>query len=194
MGLQLDVQRIDLLARYLTLLAKWNRVYNLTGIRDARAMIARHLLDSLSVHSHIKGPHVLDVGSGAGLPGIPLAIANPDLDFALLDSNAKKTRFIQQATIELSLENVRVEHSRIESYRPEAGFDTVICRAFAPVTDFVTTASHACGPAGRMLAMKGRLQKNEQQWLRAMRSRVRTYKLKVPGIAAERQLVEISSA
>jgi 16S rRNA (guanine527-N7)-methyltransferase len=194
LGLSLDARSINLLACYLTLLSKWNRVYNLTGIREAPAMVAPHLLDSLSAHGYTRGPRVLDVGSGAGLPGIPLAIANPDLYVVLLDSSAKKTRFIQQALIELRLHNARVERNRIESYRPQAGFDTVICRSFAPVADFVAAASHACLPAGRMLAMKSRLTGTEQQHVRAMRSRVRIYKLKVPRIEGERQLIEISKA
>ncbi len=155
-------------------------------------MVAPHLLDSLSVYEFIKGPRVLDVGSGAGLPGIPLAIASPAIQFVLLDSNAKKTRFIQQAAIELGLSNVRVEHGRIESYRPEARFDTVICRAFASLIDFVESAAHTCAPGGRMLAMKAHLSAAEQQALHTMSKTAKTYELIVPGIAGERQLVEIS--
>lgn len=191
LGLSFDARRLDVLARYLKLLAKWNLVYNLTGIRDAPAMVAPHLLDSLSAQTFVRGARVLDVGSGAGLPGIPLAIANADQQFVLLDSNAKKTRFMQQVKIELGLVNVRVERMRIESYRPEAGFDTVICRAFAGLTDFVATASHACLPTGCMLAMKAGLSVGEEQRIRAMCRRVNISKLAVPGIEGERQVVEI---
>jgi 16S rRNA (guanine527-N7)-methyltransferase len=192
-GLALAAGQADLLARYLMLLAKWNRIYNLTGIGDAPAMVAPHVLDSLSVLKFVRGARVLDVGSGAGLPGIPLAIANPDKSFVLLDSNSKKTRFMQQAAIELDLANVHVEHRRIQSYRPEVGFDTVICRAFASLTKFVA-AARTCAPTGRMLAMKGVLRESEQQELRAMRGQVNIYKLEVPGIDGPRQLLEIYNA
>jgi 16S rRNA (guanine527-N7)-methyltransferase len=190
--LKLNRSQIVRLVSYLNLLAKWNRVYNLTSIRAPRAMIAPHLLDSLSVYEFVKGPRVLDVGSGAGLPGIPLAVAKPTLQFVLLDSNAKKTRFIQQAAIELDLNNVRVEHRRIEGYRPEVRFDTVISRAFACLADFVESAAHTCAPTGRMLAMKAHLSAAEQQALPMMGKTARTYKLTVPGISGERQLIEIS--
>jgi 16S rRNA (guanine527-N7)-methyltransferase len=191
LGLQLDAERKDRLARYLNLLAKWNHVYNLTGIHNATDMVGPLLLDSLSVHAYVKGPRILDVGSGAGLPGIPLAIADPDAQFVLLDTNGKKTRFMQQALIELRLPNVRVEQDRIESYQPQAGFDTVICRAFAGLTKFVVTAAHACRPQGRLLAMKAALSIAEQRALSVMSKPVAIYKLEVPGIEAERQLVEI---
>lgn len=177
---------------YLRLLAKWNRVYNLSGIRDEAAMIGPHLLDSLSVHAYITGPRVLDVGSGAGLPGIPLAAAKPELDFTLLDASAKKTRFMRQVAIELKLQNVRVEQGRIEDYRPSIGFDTVVCRAFASVVKFVEVANRVCMPGGRLVAMKGALSAEERQTIASLRGRIRIHQLTVPGVETERQLVEIS--
>lgn len=194
MALDLEPLQVDRLVTYLRLLVKWNRVYNLSGIQDAAAMIALHILDSLSAHTYIMGPRVLDVGSGAGLPGIPLAIAKPDLDVVLLDANAKKTRFIQQAALELKIRNVRVELARIEDYRPRIGFDTVVCRAFASLSKFVAAASHTCASGGRLLAMKGALSADERQTIASLGERVRIDKLTVPGIGAERQLVEISKA
>jgi 16S rRNA (guanine527-N7)-methyltransferase len=194
LALDLEPSQVERLMDYLHLLAKWNRVYNLSGIRDEAAMIAPHLLDSLSVHAYIKGPRVLDVGSGAGLPGIPLAVAKPELDFTLLDASAKKTRFIRQAAIELKLHNIRVQQGRIEDYRPSIGFDTVVCRAFASVVKFVAAASRVCMPGGRLVAMKGVLSAEERQTIASLRGRVRVHQLTVPGIEAERQLVEISKA
>jgi 16S rRNA (guanine527-N7)-methyltransferase len=192
LGLRIEARQIEWLADYLRLLVKWNHVYNLSGIRDPSAMVALHVFDSLSVTSYLHGSRVLDVGSGAGLPGIPLAIARPEAQFILLDSNSKKTRFLQQAVIALRLGNVLVEHSRIENYRPQVGFDTVISRAFANLADFIERAAHACGPAGRMLAMKATLSDAEQLSIRRWRARVRVFDLKVPGIERERRLVEIS--
>jgi 16S rRNA (guanine527-N7)-methyltransferase len=192
---ELEPEQINRLAQYVELLAKWNRVYNLTSICEPRAMVALHLLDSLSVYNYIlKSARVLDVGSGAGLPGIPLAIASPSVQFVLLDSSAKKTRFMWQAVIELCLANVRVERYRIQNYRPEASFDTVICRAFAGLQGFIESASLACAPNGRMLAMKAKLSDDEQQIVDAMSEWARVYKLEVPGIEGERQLIEILKA
>ncbi len=193
---RLDDDQIDRLTHYLRLLEKWNRVYNLSGVRNVHRMIAAHLLDSLSVRDFLEGQKVLDVGTGAGLPGIPLAIAQPGTKFVLLDANAKKIRFIRQAVIELGLRNVTVQCKRIEAYRPESGFDTVISRAFASVMDFVAGAAPACAPKGRMLAMKSSLTAEEKQWLRAMAqvSKIFTlhaFKLNVPHIYSERQLIAI---
>lgn len=196
LGVRLDNDQLDRLTHYLSLLEKWNRVYNLSGVRDAHRMIGAHLLDSLSVLDFLEGPQVLDVGSGAGLPGIPLAIAKPEIQFVLLDANAKKIRFVRQAVIELGLRNVSVECQRVEAYRPAAGFDTVISRAFASLAEFVAHADPVCAPAGRMLAMKSSLSSEEQQWLQSMPEALKIYalkvfKLNVPYIDSERQLIEI---
>ncbi len=142
--------------RYIALLERWNRAFNLTAVRNLAEMIPRHLLDSLSVSAYLKGERVLDVGTGAGLPGIPLAIARPEIRFTLLDSNGKKTRFVRQAVIELGLKNVQVEQMRVESCRPAERFDTVVTRAFAPLPEILGRTAPLLAPAGRLLAMKGR--------------------------------------
>ena len=139
---------------YLELLIKWNKAYNLTAVRDPAQMVTRHLLDSLAVLPYINGSHVIDVGSGAGLPGIPLALMCPERQFTLLDSNNKKTRFMTQAVIELGLKNVVVKHCRVEQLA-EPPFDTVISRAFATIADMLTVAGHLAGTDGKYLAMKG---------------------------------------
>lgn len=155
MGLPLSTVMQEKLLAYVGLLAKWNRVYNLTAVRDPAEMVTRHLLDSLSVAPYLRGSRVLDVGSGAGLPGIPLALAKPEWEFVLLDSNRKKTRFITQSCIELGLANVRVESCRIEDYIPEVLFDSVISRAFSELSAMLAATGRLCKPEGVMLAMKG---------------------------------------
>ena len=156
LGISLAEAQVDLLVRYLALLEKWNRVFNLTAVRDSGEMVERHLMDSLSVLPHIKGSRLLDVGSGAGLPGIPLAVACPDLYVELIDSISKKARFLNQVRLELGMSNLRVVHGRVERYRPDEGFDTVISRAFASVGEFWRSANHLLEPGGIMLAMKAR--------------------------------------
>ncbi len=183
---------IDALLRYVGLLDKWNRVYNLTAIRDVDTMVVSHVLDSLAILPYISGKRILDVGSGAGLPGIPLAICNPEQDFVLLDANSKKTRFLQQAVIELSLSNVAIKHSRIENYHPGEGFDTVVSRAFAALGDFVSHAGRLCGPGGRLVAMKARRREKELETLPQGFAVDRAVTLKVPGIGAARMAVIVA--
>lgn len=160
MGLALTQEAKEKLLRYVALLEKWNKVYNLTAVREPERMIGLHILDSLSVLSHIKGSrNILDVGTGGGLPGIPLAIAvretAPDLLVTMLDTIAKKTTFVRHAIGELGLANADVVTERVERYQPTQHFDVVISRAFAELKDFVDGAGHLCAPEGRMLAMKG---------------------------------------
>ncbi|MEQ1515442.1 MAG: 16S rRNA (guanine(527)-N(7))-methyltransferase RsmG [Usitatibacteraceae bacterium] len=160
MGLQLDGPIQEKLLRYVALLEKWNKVYNLTAIRGAERMVGMHLLDSLSVLPYIlKARRVVDVGTGAGLPGIPLAIAvagaEPGVRITMIDTVAKKTTFVRQAIGELELDNADVETARIEDYCPQEKFDVVISRAFAELKDFVDGAQHLCAENGAMLAMKG---------------------------------------
>ena len=148
LGLQLtDVQLMQLLD-FVQLIEKWNKAYNLTAIRNQEEMIRLHLLDSLAILPFIEGKHIIDVGTGAGLPGIPLAICLPELAFTLLDSNAKKTRFVQQAVLELGLKNVSICHQRAEAYCPEQKFNQVITRAFANLPDIIKSTKH-------LLAKKG---------------------------------------
>ncbi|HEY0635260.1 MAG TPA: 16S rRNA (guanine(527)-N(7))-methyltransferase RsmG, partial [Gammaproteobacteria bacterium] len=155
LGLQMPPESIDRLLDYIALLTKWNQAYNLTAVRDPGEMVTRHLLDSLAVAPHLTGTRIIDVGTGAGLPGIPLAILFPDRHFVLLDSNGKKTRFLVQAKASLGLDNVTVVHSRVEEYRPLEPFDTVIARAFAALTEIVSLCEHLIATGGEVLAMKG---------------------------------------
>lgn len=189
LGLALPEEAPARLLRYLDLLAKWNRVYNLTAVRDPQQMVTRHLLDSLAVAPYVRGPRVLDVGSGAGLPGIPLALALPDVEFVLLDSSAKKTRFLIQAVSELRLDTVSVEHARVENYRAPRGFDTVVARAFSSLAELLARAGPLCERGGRVLALKGTYPKEELAALPAGYRLAGIYPLHVPGLHRERHLL-----
>lgn len=195
MGIDAPEGAVACLATYVALLERWNRVYNLTAVRRAEDMVTRHILDSLSILPWLQGPQILDVGSGAGLPGIPLAIVRPELDFVLLDSNAKRTRFMIQAAAELRLTNVQVVRCRVEDYQPEiGGFDSVLSRAFASLAEFLTHAGRLCAPAGRLLAMKGVHPDDELGRLPAGFVVVGVYALKVPGLDAQRHIVHFAPA
>ncbi|SEP96375.1 16S rRNA (guanine527-N7)-methyltransferase [Ectothiorhodospira magna] len=180
------------LARYLCLMERWNRAYNLTAVRDFEAMVQRHLLDSLAVLPWVRGPRIADIGTGPGLPGIPLALARPDWQLVLLDSGGKKTRFLRQAVMALEMDNVVVVQDRVENYHPDEGFDTVISRAFAATAAFTRLAGHLCAPEGQLLAMKGRDTDDDPQALPTGWRVVATHSLQVPGLAAARHLVEIN--
>lgn len=155
LGLELSAEAQQKLLDYLALLQKWNKVYNLTAIRNAEQMISHHLLDSLAVLPHLWPGRWLDVGCGAGLPGLVLAIARPDWQFTLLDSNSKKTSFVQQATIELGMHNVSVRCARVEDLQSDEKFDGIISRAFAETADFVKLTRHLLADKGHWAAMKG---------------------------------------
>jgi len=187
MSLPVSSRQCDQLSQFLALLAKWNRVYNLTAIRDPDQMIGEHLLDSLSLTPYVSGLRLLDVGTGGGLPGIPLAILLPDIEFTLLDSNAKKTRFVQQAVIELKLDNVEVVCSRIEAYQPDAGFEQITSRAFTSLHRFAEAVRHLANATTQLLAMKGKYPADEIAELGEIETEV--IELKVPMINAERHLV-----
>ncbi len=181
-------------ARFLAfteLLLQWNKAYNLTAVRDPDEVLTKHLLDSLAVLPYVTGSPVLDVGTGAGLPGIPLALALPDTRFVLLDSNGKKTRFITHAAAMLPLPNVTAVQARVEDYRPEAPFATVLSRAFASLKDFAVLAGGLVAPGGRLLAMKGAPDEAELRELPPGFRLVGVHPLKVPGLDAERCVVEI---
>lgn len=189
MRLELPPTAVPQLLAYLALLAKWNRVYNLTAIRDEDRMVSHHILDSLAVLSHLPDGNVLDVGSGAGLPGMPIAIASGGRAVTLLDSNHKKTAFLNQVAAELRLSNVRVATDRAESYQPGNMFKIVISRAFADIADFVKLAGHLCGTDGMLIAMKGLHPEAEIQQLPAPWEVEKVERLDVPGLEATRHLV-----
>ena len=185
--------RADLVDRaisYQSLLLKWNKVTNLTAITDPEQVITHHLLDAFAVNPWITGKKILDVGSGGGIPGIPLALANPDKDFILLDPNGKKTRFMTQAKIELSLGNVTVIQARVEDH--SAHYDQVVSRAFRQISGFVETCARLVVTGGSLLAMKGPDFKEELAQLPDLAETVSVSPITVPGMEAERFLVEIS--
>ena len=193
-ALRLDVDQAarQKLSTYLALLDKWNRTHNLTAIREPARMITHHLLDSLAVLPHLParpGLRIVDVGSGGGLPGIPLAIARPAWRVALIDSNRKKAAFLNQAAIELPLANVEVVAARVEDYTPPAPFDVVIARAYANLATFAAQARHLLASGGQLVAMKGAHPREEIAQLPRGIHVVGTTRLDVPGVDTERHLV-----
>ena len=184
----------ELLMEYVTELMNWNRVYNLTSVRKPTDIVTRHILDSLTMLPYLHGDRILDIGTGAGLPGIPLAIACPEREFVLLDSSSKKLRFVQQTLGILNLDNVTLEDCRVEEYQPEVLFDTVICRAFSDLPDFYRYAARLCSSGGRMLAMKGVYPMTEVECLKDKSVIDDVVSLKVPGLDAERHLVIMHAA
>ena len=179
------------LADYLALIEKWNRVYNLTAIREPGQMLAHHVLDSLSVAPHLAGTSLADVGSGAGLPGIPLALARPQTTVTLIESSHKKAAFLKQAAIELALPNVEVVNARVEACDPAKRYDVVISRAFSDLPEFVTLAGRLCAEGGVLAAMKGVYPYEELAQLPAPYRMREVIALTVPGLDAERHLVLI---
>lgn len=188
LGIEVSVEARQKLIDFLGLLSKWNKVYNLTAIRDPEQMISHHLLDSLAVLPHLWPQNWLDVGCGAGLPGIVLAIARPEWTFTLLDSNSKKISFVQQALIELKLNNVQVCCGRVEECQFEQKFDGIISRAFADTTEFVELTKHLLMKDGRWAAMKG-APDSELQRLPQHINVEKVISLKVPRLNAARCLV-----
>lgn len=196
LGLDLDAAARRKLLDYVALIVKWNQVHNLTAIRDPAKMVTHHLLDSLALLQVIDGPtrRLVDVGSGAGLPGIPLAIARPDWAVTLLDSNHKKGVFLQQAVGELGLTQVTVVVERVEAFRPTEAFDSVISRAFSDLSEFAEASVHLRAAGGRLLAMKGVYPYEEVLQLPPELGVVEVLRLEVPGVDAERHLVCIGPA
>ena len=191
-GIALPPTVRDPLDRYLALLAKWNRTYNLTAIRDPEQMVTHHVLDALAVLPHLPETQrlrVLDVGSGGGVPGLPLAIARPGWTVVLLDSNHKKGAFLQQAAIELALTNVEVVTARVEHYAPAAPFDVVISRAFSDLAAFAEVSARHLAPGGRLFAMKGVHPGEEIAQLPEGMRVIAAPALAVPGLDAQRHLV-----
>ncbi len=193
-GLDQALAGDDRLMEYITELMNWNRVYNLTSVRKPNEIVTRHILDSLSIIPHLRGQRILDIGTGAGLPGIPLAVACPEREFFLLDSSSKKLRFVQQTIAILGLDNVVLEHVRVENYHPDERFDTVICRAFSDLHDLYRHAAQLCTAEGRILAMKGVYPMAEIEGLDDKSVIEDVVSIHVPGLDAERHLVCMNSA
>jgi 16S rRNA (guanine527-N7)-methyltransferase len=169
-----------------------NAQFNLTAIRDRVGMLRKHVLDSLSLEPYLRGDRVADVGTGAGFPGLPLAIVNPQRRFTLIEATGKKARFAERTAQQLRCDNVQVVHARAESYRPFELFDTVTARALSSLADFAAYAGHLCAPGGRLLAMKGKRPDEEISALPKSFRVVAVHRLKVPGLDDERHLVELS--
>ncbi len=191
LGITLDDETARKLLRLLDELDIWNERMNLTAIRERPQQITKHLLDSLSAYSHLHGTRIADIGTGAGFPGLPLAIVAPHMHFTLLDSTAKKLRFIDHVVELLGLTNVETVHTRAESYRPKERFDSIISRAVGPVETFVKWTGHLCAGGGRLLAMKGRYPTDELTKLPSGWKLAAVHRLTVPGLDEERHLVEI---
>jgi 16S rRNA (guanine527-N7)-methyltransferase len=183
-----SVQQYMLFSQYLDMLERWNRAYNLTAIRDRQRMVTHHLLDSLAVSPFLSGPRLLDVGTGAGLPGIPLAILHADMEFVLLDSNGKKIRFLRQLVADLELANVTVIQQRAEQLVDKCGFDMVLSRAFATLTAMLGCTKHLLAPDGQWLAMKGMYPTEEIADLHQGIDLQAVHRITVPGLMAERHV------
>lgn len=191
LGMALTDSQVQSLIAFLGLLAQWSRAYSLTAVRDPDEMLTRHLLDSLSVRPYLYGERVLDLGTGAGFPGLPLAVCEPDRHFALLDANGKKVRFVRQAAMDLGLRNLDAVHCRIESYRPGHKFSTIACRAVAAIHEIHAQAEPLLGAPGRLLIMKGRYPAEELQNPALANLDLVVYPLRVPFLEGERHLIEI---
>jgi 16S rRNA (guanine527-N7)-methyltransferase len=189
LGVSVGSEGLARLMEYVVLLDKWGRVYNLTAIRDAEKIVSVHLLDCLAVVPHLRGSRVLDVGSGAGLPGIPIALARPDIRVTMLDSSHKKAAFLRQAVAELQLKNAAIVCERAESWRPAERFDCIISRAFAELSEFARLTGHLLAPGGLLAAMKGVHPSVEIEKLPREFRVIQVRRLFVPGLGAERHLV-----
>ncbi len=186
-----EAQREQLLA-YLDLLQRWNRTYNLTAVRDPARMVTRHLLDSVAIAPHLLGQRLLDVGTGGGLPGVPMAILFPQREFHLLDSNGKKARFLFQVKTALGLDNMTVHQARVETFQFSPAFDTVLSRAFASLQDMVNACRHLLAPGGHFLAMKGALPEEELAAVADQCQVAAIHALAVPGMDEQRHLVDMT--
>jgi 16S rRNA (guanine527-N7)-methyltransferase len=194
LGIPLDAAAAAALLKLVDELELGNSQFNLTAIRDRLGMLRKHLLDSLTLQHYLRGSRIADIGTGAGFPGLPLAILNPRRDFTLIEATGKKARFVEQTALRLSCSNVRVEHSRAENYRPFELFDTVMARALSSLADFAAYAGHLCAPDGRLLAMKGKRPDEEISALPKSFRVLAVHRIKVPGLEDERHLVELSPA
>ncbi len=194
LGITLPEQDAARLMRLLDELERWNRAYNLTAIRQRDEMLTHHILDSLAIHSDLQGVTVADVGTGAGFPGLPLAVVNPSRRFTLIDSNGKKVRFVSHAARVLKLANVEAVHGRVESSTPDTPFDTVITRAFAALPELLAKVAPLCGPLTRVLAMKGRWPREELEALPAGWRVASSRQIEVPGLQEARCVLTINTS
>jgi 16S rRNA (guanine527-N7)-methyltransferase len=194
LGLNVTPDAQQRMLDYLALVEKWNKAYNLTAVREPAKMLTHHLLDSLSVLPHLRGDRLLDVGSGAGLPGIPLALARPEWQLTLLDSSHKKTTFLRQAVIELGLTNVDVVCDRVETWQSPRSFDTVVSRAFSDLPEFLALAGKLCAKTGMVVAMKGVYPHEELAQLPKDFQLCNVVPLNVPGLGAERHAAVLQPA
>lgn len=191
-ALQVTEQQISLLIQYVELLNKWNKAYNLTSVRDPSDMLVKHIMDSLMVGEVLKGKNFIDVGTGPGLPGIPLAIMYPERNFVLLDSLGKRITFLRQVVFQLKLTNVTPVKARVEQYQGEVPFDGVLSRAFSSLTDMVTWCQHLITPEqGRFFALKGQFPQDEISLLPENITLVESYQIKVPDLVGERHVLEL---
>ncbi|MCG7584224.1 16S rRNA (guanine(527)-N(7))-methyltransferase RsmG [Photobacterium sp. OFAV2-7] len=191
--LEVTDQQVEQLVGYVALLHKWNKAYNLTSVRDPQDMLVKHIMDSIVVSTHLDGERFIDVGTGPGLPGIPLAIMNPNKDFTLLDSLGKRIRFIRQVIHELGIENVTPVQSRVEEFQPEVGFDAVLSRAFASMNDMVSWCHHLPNRDGCFMALKGQFNQQEVEELPEWCSVTEVKSLQVPELEGERHLVILTA-
>lgn len=192
MGLNVNSEAQQRLLDYLALLEKWNRAYNLTAVRDGDEMVTRHLLDSLSIDPHLQGQRFLDVGTGAGLPGMVLALIHPERHYTLLDSNGKKTRFLQEVQRALAVGNVDIHQQRVEQFSASPGYDGILSRAFATLADMVFGSGHLLAAGGHFYAMKGQYPSDELAQLPAGVALEMAQRLQVPGETGERHLLVLS--
>ena len=197
LGLSLNARQLQALLTYVELLQKWNKAYNLTAIRSPEQMIDKHILDSLAVVKYLKGERFADIGTGAGLPGIPLAIACPERHFDLVDSLNKRTRFLFQVKTTLGLDNIAIHHSRAEAFQPESRYDGVLSRAFASLEDMLNVCGHLCHGEGEkggvFYAMKGKYPEAELANIDPGYPLLAAHRLAVPGIDEERHLVVLGA-
>jgi 16S rRNA (guanine527-N7)-methyltransferase len=192
LGIELDADRAETLLNLVDALEQGNAQFNLTAIRDRPGMLRKHVLDSMSLEPYLRGERIADVGTGAGFPGLVLAVVDPQRRFTLIEATGKKARFVEQTVQRIGCGNVLVVNSRAESYRPCELFDTVVARALSSLADFVAHAGHLLAPGGRLLAMKGKRPDEEISALPKSFRVLAVHRLSVPGLTDERHLVELT--
>ena len=190
-GLPFSNEAVDKCCKHLFLLKRWSQVFNLSGIKDLNDMVVKHVLDSVSIVPFLKGEKIIDVGSGAGFPGIPIAILLPNISFSLLDSNGKKIRFLTEIKSQLQLNNVTIVNDRVEKHVPVSPYDMVVCRAFSSLEKIVLNCSRLVAPNGSVLAMKAALSQQELTAARVVSPGLKIHKLEIPSLKLPRHLVEL---